>query len=343
MRRSRSGAGRSPRRWRGSGGRCVSELSQQTADSRQQHDGGRRSAARVTGGPGRASGFTGALAAQLAWAHPRFQLVGVTARSEPGTPLTVSTRATGSRWRSRSSTSTPPARPTRRSSPIRTAPRRRSSRRCASAASGSWTCRPTSGSATRRSYRRWYGEPAAPELAREAVYGLTELYRDRIAGARAGRQPRLLPDRRRARAGAARRRRADRGRRRRRQVRRIGRGAGGRRAPPLRLGGRELHPLRDRRAPTRARDRAGAERRSGADAPADLRAPSAAARPGRAGELLRAPQARRSGGRSSSELYRERYADEPFVELAGQPPGRARRPRHQPVPDPPRVAARAGA
>jgi N-acetyl-gamma-glutamylphosphate reductase len=34
-----------------------------------------------------ASGFTGALAAQIAWGHPRLELVGVTARSELGTPL----------------------------------------------------------------------------------------------------------------------------------------------------------------------------------------------------------------------------------------------------------------
>jgi N-acetyl-gamma-glutamyl-phosphate reductase len=33
-------------------------------------------------------------------------------------------------------------------------------------------------------YARWYGEHAAPELLTEAVYGLPELYRDRIAGAR---------------------------------------------------------------------------------------------------------------------------------------------------------------
>jgi N-acetyl-gamma-glutamyl-phosphate reductase len=32
-------------------------------------------------------------------------------------------------------------------------------------------------------YRRWYGEHAAPELVADAVYGLTELHRDAIAGA----------------------------------------------------------------------------------------------------------------------------------------------------------------
>jgi N-acetyl-gamma-glutamyl-phosphate reductase len=33
-------------------------------------------------------------------------------------------------------------------------------------------------------YERWYGRHGAPELLREAVYGLPELYRDRIAGSR---------------------------------------------------------------------------------------------------------------------------------------------------------------
>ena len=54
-------------------------------------------------------------------------------------------------------------------------------------------------------YERWYGEHGAPELLEGAVYGLTELYRERAARGRAGRDPRLLPDRERARAGAARR------------------------------------------------------------------------------------------------------------------------------------------
>ena len=44
-------------------------------------------------------------------------------------------------------------------------------------------------------YARWYGhEHFAPELQREAVYGLTEVYRSNIRTARAGRQSRLLHD-----------------------------------------------------------------------------------------------------------------------------------------------------
>ena len=36
----------------------------------------------------------------------------------------------------------------------------------------------------RRPTREWYGEPAAPELLAEAVYGLPELYRERLQDAR---------------------------------------------------------------------------------------------------------------------------------------------------------------
>ncbi len=38
-------------------------------------------------------------------------------------------------------------------------------------------------------YEKWYGKPhAAPELQKEAVYGLTEFYRDEIAQGAAGRR-----------------------------------------------------------------------------------------------------------------------------------------------------------
>ncbi len=45
--------------------------------------------------------------------------------------------------------------------------------------------RPTSGSPIRRAYAHWYGHAhAAPELQKEAVYGLTEIYRAEIKAAR---------------------------------------------------------------------------------------------------------------------------------------------------------------
>ena len=47
-------------------------------------------------------------------------------------------------------------------------------------------------------YARWYGhEHFAPELQQEAVYGLTEIYRDKIKSGAACRQSRLLHDLRR--------------------------------------------------------------------------------------------------------------------------------------------------
>ena len=43
------------------------------------------------------------------------------------------------------------------------------------------------------SYRRWYGEHGAPDLLPDAVYGLTELHRDRIAGAELVANPGCYP------------------------------------------------------------------------------------------------------------------------------------------------------
>ena len=42
-------------------------------------------------------------------------------------------------------------------------------------------------------YRRWYGEHGAPDLLPDAVYGLTELHRDRIAGAELVANPGCYP------------------------------------------------------------------------------------------------------------------------------------------------------
>ncbi len=49
------------------------------------------------------------------------------------------------------------------------------------------------------SYAEWYGhEHHAPELQKTAVYGVTELAREAVAQGAAGRQSRLLSDRRRS-------------------------------------------------------------------------------------------------------------------------------------------------
>ena len=157
---------------------------------------------------------------------------------------------------------------TRRSSPTRTAPPRRWSPRCAGMGLHAWsTSRPTSGSSTPRSTSAGTRPTASPSCSTNAVYGLTELDRERIADCRAGRQPRLLSDRGAAGARAARRARAGRVGDRRRQVGRLRRRARRRRAAVARQPDRELHAVRDRRPPPPAGDRAGAEAALGADVP----------------------------------------------------------------------------
>ena len=118
------------------------------------------------------------------------------------------------------------------------------------------------------------------------MYGLTELHREAIAGAGHRRQPRLLPDRDAARAGAARARRADRRRGRRRQVRRLRRRPRGDGQDALRLRRRERHAYgvpAHRHAPEIDQELAAL----GAALDDHLRPAPAAARPGRARLLLR--------------------------------------------------------
>ena len=140
-----------------------------------------------------ASGFTGALAAQIVWRHPRLRLAAVTSRSDAGKRLD----ALYPRYRvpielteldlDRLEGSTP------RSSPTRTAPPRRPSPPCAPGASSSSTSRPTSGCATSTTYERWYGEHGAPELFGNGVYGLTEMYREELREAKLVATPGCYP------------------------------------------------------------------------------------------------------------------------------------------------------
>ena len=109
---------------------------------------------------------------------------------------------------------------------------------------------------TVENYKAWYKEPhTRPELLAEAVYGLPEYCRERIAAARLLVQPRLLPDRREPgdpAAGASRRG----GSRRRHRVRRqIGRQRGGAQGQPedqLLRGHRELLGVLDSQSPARS-------------------------------------------------------------------------------------------
>jgi N-acetyl-gamma-glutamyl-phosphate reductase len=130
-----------------------------------------------------ATGFTGALAAHLLWRHPEFELVAVTGRSELGRPL----QEVYPRYRV----------------PLEfelLELERLSGIDAAVVAYPHAAAAPTVGALRERgirvvdlsadfrlgslaAYERWYGEHPRPDLLGEAVYGLTELHRDRIAGA----------------------------------------------------------------------------------------------------------------------------------------------------------------
>ena len=140
-----------------------------------------------------ASGFTGALAARIVWGHPRLELVQVTARAEVGTPLD----RLYPRYRvplvleeldaehAAECDAAIVAYPHGASAPVVAELRERGLR--VVDLSADFRLRDP------QEYRRWYGEPAAPELASEAVYGLTELYRERIAGAKLVANPGCYP------------------------------------------------------------------------------------------------------------------------------------------------------
>ncbi len=130
-----------------------------------------------------ATGFTGALAAHLLWRHPDFELVGVTGRSELGTPL-------GEIYpRYRVPLCIEPlevhqlqgiaaaivAYPHAAAAPTVAALRARGIRVVDLSADFRLSSQAT--------YERWYGKHPQPELIEHAVYGLTELHRERIAGA----------------------------------------------------------------------------------------------------------------------------------------------------------------
>ncbi|HEX2435963.1 MAG TPA: N-acetyl-gamma-glutamyl-phosphate reductase [Solirubrobacterales bacterium] len=140
-----------------------------------------------------ASGFTGALAAQIVWAHPALELARVTARSEVGTPLD----RLYPRYRvplvleelnpdaARDCDAAIVAYPHGASAPAVAALRERGLRVVDLSADFRFRDPGT--------YRRWYGDPPDPRLAAEAVYGLTELYRRGIASANLVANPGCYP------------------------------------------------------------------------------------------------------------------------------------------------------
>ena len=152
-----------------------------------------------------ASGYAGALAAALLDRHPRFELVAVTSRSDVGTPperpLPAPPRAADARGVRRRA-----PRAGRRGDRRLPARRRGAGGRRAARARGARgrPVAPTSACACVDIYEQWYVPHPHPELIGEAVYGLPELRRDADRGRRPRGQPRLLPDRGAAGAGAAR-------------------------------------------------------------------------------------------------------------------------------------------
>ncbi|MFI5003867.1 MAG: N-acetyl-gamma-glutamyl-phosphate reductase [Solirubrobacterales bacterium] len=153
-----------------------------------------------------ATGFAGALAAHLLWRHPRFELAGVTGRSEVGrrlddlypryrVPLTIEELDLdgsdhGVNLGAGAQTGADPG--TRADSGM--------DLDAAVVAYPHAAAAPTVGALRERgvrvvdlsadfrlselaTYERWYGPHPRPELLGEAVYGLTELHRERIASA----------------------------------------------------------------------------------------------------------------------------------------------------------------
>jgi N-acetyl-gamma-glutamyl-phosphate reductase len=130
-----------------------------------------------------ATGFTGALAAHLLWRHQDFELVAVTGRSEVGREL----RDVYPRYRVPLSfqeldleslediDAAVVAYPHAAAAPTVAALRERGIR--VVDLSADFRLRSLA------SYEHWYGEHPRPELLQEAVYGLTELHREQIAGA----------------------------------------------------------------------------------------------------------------------------------------------------------------
>lgn len=130
-----------------------------------------------------ASGYTGALAAQLIWNHPRLELVRVTARSDAGRPLNELYSA----YDVPLVLEEPGDRPGEDvDAAIVGYPHGAAAPVVASLREAGVRVVDLSADFRLRdldTYGRWYGEHEAPELIGSAVYGLTELNRGTIAGA----------------------------------------------------------------------------------------------------------------------------------------------------------------
>jgi N-acetyl-gamma-glutamyl-phosphate reductase len=130
-----------------------------------------------------ATGFAGALAAQLLWRHPGFELVGLTGRSNHGrslqelypryrVPLPVQQLDPDGR---QDLDAAVVAYPHAAAAPTVAALHRRGARVVDLSADFRL--------ASLSTYEQWYGAHPCPELMSEAAYGLTELHRPQIAAA----------------------------------------------------------------------------------------------------------------------------------------------------------------
>lgn len=127
-----------------------------------------------------ASGFAGALAAQLVWRHPRLELAGATSRSDAGVrldrlhpryrvPLELTELDLG---RAEAVDAAIVAYPHGAAAPVVAELR----------GLGAQVVDLSADFRLRNllTYRRWYGEHGAPELLEGAVYGLPELHREKV-------------------------------------------------------------------------------------------------------------------------------------------------------------------
>ncbi len=131
-----------------------------------------------------ATGFAGALAAELLWRHPGFELLAVTGRSEVGrplgelypryrVPLAIEELQSPDAWGPLDAAVV--AYPHAAAAPTVAVLREAGARVVDLSADFRLSSVET--------YERWYGPHPKPDLLAEAVYGLTELHRERIAGA----------------------------------------------------------------------------------------------------------------------------------------------------------------
>ncbi|MHB1539342.1 MAG: N-acetyl-gamma-glutamyl-phosphate reductase [Solirubrobacteraceae bacterium] len=143
-----------------------------------------------------ATGFAGALAAHLLWRHPRFELVAATGRSEVGASLAelypryrvalaVEQLDEALLERAGALHAAIVAYPHAAAAPTVAMLRQRGVRVIDLSADFRL--------AELSTYERWYGEHPRPELLAEAVYGLSELHREAIAGAQIVANPGCYP------------------------------------------------------------------------------------------------------------------------------------------------------